>query len=84
MRMSKEHVVNCRCGLVGVSNTYVKQPFVALLASVVGFLAKASRFFAVFDRSVPDETHIYSCLKLQFRLFLCQTDYLYHLRMRVG
>ena len=35
-----------------------KQPFLALLASVVQFLAKASRFFAVFDRSVPDKAHL--------------------------
>ena len=57
---SKEHVINCRCGLMGVSSTNMRQstPFVALLASVVEFLVKASQFFAVFDISVPDKTRV--------------------------
>ena len=58
--MSKEHVVNCRCGLMGVPEQHncQKQPFVALLAGGVRFLAKASHYFAVFDRSVPDKAHL--------------------------
>ena len=92
--MSKEHMANCRCGLMGVPKQHVsiKQPFVALLANVVQFLAKTTGFFAMFDRSMPDKTHLHvcSCLKLQFRLFLCrqmdrwtdgQNNYIYPLCM---
>ena len=56
--MSKEHVVNCRCGLMGGATHVNRITICSSLGQCCSILSQGKSFFAVFDRPVPDKTHV--------------------------